>query len=227
MHLARDEHVLWQRMLHARGWGGPGWPKAFGGPGWSPVEQYIFEEECALGGAPRLIPFGLKMVAPVIMAFGNQAQQERFLPKILSAEEWWCQGYSEPGAGSDLASLSTRAVQARATTTSSTARRPGTRSASTPTGSSAWCAPIPEAKAAARHLLPAHRHEVARRHRAADHHPRRRARGQRDLVRGRRGAGGEPRRRGEQGLDLRQVPARPRAHQHRRHRHRQARAGAR
>jgi alkylation response protein AidB-like acyl-CoA dehydrogenase len=111
LHLTRDEHVFWQRTLHARGWGGPGWPKAFGGPGWSPVEQYIFEEECALGGAPRLIPFGMKMVAPVIMAFGNQAQQERFLPKILSAEEWWCQGYSEPGAGSDLASLRTRAVR--------------------------------------------------------------------------------------------------------------------
>ena len=111
LHLTRDEHVLWQRTLHARGWGGPGWPKAFGGPGWSPVEQYIFEEECALGGAPRPIPFGMKMVAPVIMAFGNQAQQERFLPKILTAEEWWCQGYSEPGAGSDLASLRTRAVR--------------------------------------------------------------------------------------------------------------------
>jgi len=111
LHLTRDEHLQWQRILFARGWSGPGWPKQFGGPGWSPVEQYIFEEECALGGAPRLIPFGMKMVAPVIMAFGNKAQQERFLPKILSAEEWWCQGYSEPGAGSDLASLRTRAVR--------------------------------------------------------------------------------------------------------------------
>jgi len=110
-HLTRDEHLQWQRILFERGWSGPGWPKAFGGPGWSPVEQYIFEEECALGGAPRLIPFGMKMVAPVIMAFGNRHQQERFLPKILSAEEWWCQGYSEPGAGSDLASLRTRAVK--------------------------------------------------------------------------------------------------------------------
>ncbi|MBI4987747.1 MAG: acyl-CoA dehydrogenase family protein [Rhodocyclales bacterium] len=112
LHLTRDEHLQWQRLLFERGgWSGPGWPKAFGGPGWSPVEQYIFEEECALGGAPRLIPFGMKMVAPVIMAFGNRRQQERFLPKILSAEEWWCQGYSEPGAGSDLASLRTRAVK--------------------------------------------------------------------------------------------------------------------
>ncbi|MFZ5463081.1 MAG: acyl-CoA dehydrogenase family protein, partial [Pseudomonadota bacterium] len=109
LHLTRDDHVLWQRTLYRRGWGGPGWSKEFGGPGWTPVQQYIFEEECAAGGAPRLIPFGLKMVAPVIMAFGNRAQQARFLPKILSAEEWWCQGYSEPGAGSDLASLKTRA----------------------------------------------------------------------------------------------------------------------
>ncbi|MBK6631679.1 MAG: acyl-CoA dehydrogenase family protein [Betaproteobacteria bacterium] len=112
LHLTRGEHLQWQRLLYERGgWSGPGWPKAFGGPGWSPVEQYIFEEECALGGAPRLIPFGMKMVAPVIMAFGNATQQARFLPKILAAEEWWCQGYSEPGAGSDLASLRTRAVR--------------------------------------------------------------------------------------------------------------------
>jgi alkylation response protein AidB-like acyl-CoA dehydrogenase len=111
LHLTRDEHLQWQRLLFERGWSGPGWPKQFGGPGWSPVEQYIFEEECMLGGAPRLVPFGIKMVAPVIMAFGSRAQQERFLPKILSGEEWWCQGYSEPGAGSDLASLRTRAVR--------------------------------------------------------------------------------------------------------------------
>ena len=107
--LSREDHVLWQRTLHAQGWGGASWPREFGGPGWSPVQQYIFEEECAAAGAPRLIPFGLKMVAPVIMAFGTRAQQDYFLPKILSAEHWWCQGYSEPGAGSDLASLKTRA----------------------------------------------------------------------------------------------------------------------
>ena len=111
-HLTRAEHLHWQRLLFDRGgWNCPGWPREFGGPGWSPVEQYIFEEECALGGAPRLVPFGIKMVAPVIMAFGSPWQQQRFLPKILAAEEWWCQGYSEPGAGSDLASLRTRAVR--------------------------------------------------------------------------------------------------------------------
>jgi len=115
IHLEREEHVLWQRTLHQRGWGGPGWPREFGGPGWTPAEQYIFEEECAAGGAPRLISFGLKMIAPVLMAFGTPAQQQRYLPKIMSAEEWWCQGYSEPGAGSDLASVKTRAVRVAAT----------------------------------------------------------------------------------------------------------------
>src|SRR5277367_6762891 len=107
--LSREDHVLWQRILHERGWGAVAWPKEFGGPGWNAVEQYIFEEETALAGAPRLIPFGTKMVAPVIMAFGNAAQQQRFLPPISSGSEWWCQGYSEPGAGSDRASLKTRA----------------------------------------------------------------------------------------------------------------------
>jgi len=112
--LERDDYVRWQRILHAQGWGGSGWPTEFGGTGWSAVQQYIFEEECAAAGCPRAIPFGLKMVAPVIMAFGSKAQQQRFLPKILAAEEWWCQGYSEPGSGSDLASVKTRAERIRA-----------------------------------------------------------------------------------------------------------------
>jgi alkylation response protein AidB-like acyl-CoA dehydrogenase len=110
-HLERDDYLCWQKALHARGWGGPSWPKAHGGTGWNAVQQYLFDEACALAGAPRLVPFGLKMVGPVIMAFGNAAQQARFLPKILSGEEWWCQGYSEPGSGSDLASVKTRAVR--------------------------------------------------------------------------------------------------------------------
>ncbi len=110
IHLSKEDHVQWQRILNDQGWGGPGWPKAFGGPGWSTAQQYIFDEETAAGGAPRLIAFGIKMVAPVIMAFGSPEQQARYLPKIRAAEEWWCQGYSEPGSGSDLASLKTRAV---------------------------------------------------------------------------------------------------------------------
>ena len=109
--LGREELLEWQRRLHHRGWGGMSWPAQFGGAAWNPVQQYIFEEESALAGGPRLIPFGTKMVAPVIMAFGSTAQQQRFLPKISAGEEWWCQGYSEPGAGSDLASLKTRAVR--------------------------------------------------------------------------------------------------------------------
>ena len=107
----RDDYVRWQRILHEQGWGAPAWPQQFGGTGWNATQQYIFEEESAAAGAPRAVPFGLKMVAPVIMAFGSPAQQQRFLPRILAAEEWWCQGYSEPGAGSDLASLKMRAVR--------------------------------------------------------------------------------------------------------------------
>ena len=109
--LARDDYLMWQRRLYERGWGAPGWPVQFGGAGWNAVQQYIFEEAAALAGAPRLIPFGLKMVAPVLMAYGTPAQQSSFLPKIIRGETWWCQGYSEPGAGSDLASLRTRAIR--------------------------------------------------------------------------------------------------------------------
>jgi alkylation response protein AidB-like acyl-CoA dehydrogenase len=109
--LNRDDMVTWQHVLAAQGWGGVGWPKQFGGPGWTPMQMHIFDEESALAGGPRLNPFGLRMVAPVIMAFGNPQQQQRYLPKIASGEEWWCQGYSEPGSGSDLASLKTRAVR--------------------------------------------------------------------------------------------------------------------
>jgi alkylation response protein AidB-like acyl-CoA dehydrogenase len=107
--VSRDDTLRWQQALHRHGWGGPNWPREFGGTGWDPVRHYIFEEESAAAGAPRLLPFGLKMVGPVIMRFGNAAQQGRFLPRILSGEDWWAQGYSEPGSGSDLASLKTRA----------------------------------------------------------------------------------------------------------------------
>src|SRR3954469_25852748 len=107
--VSRDDTLRWQEALYRRGWGGPNWPKEFGGTGWDPVRQFIFEEESAAAGAPRLLPFGLKMVGPVIMRFGNEAQQRRFLPRILSGEDWWAQGYSEPGSGSDPASLKTSA----------------------------------------------------------------------------------------------------------------------
>lgn len=110
-HVGRAQIEGWQTILHAKGWGAPSWPAQWGGPGWDPIRQHIFEEECALAGAPRQLPFGLRMVGPVLMKFGSPAQQQRFLPRIPSAQDWWCQGYSEPGAGSDLANLNTRAVK--------------------------------------------------------------------------------------------------------------------
>ena len=107
----KHDIVAWQKILHQQGWGAPAWPVEFGGTGWSKVQQYLFETECALADAPLQLAFGLKMVAPVIMRFGSPAQQQYFLPRILAAEDWWCQGYSEPGSGSDLASLKTQAVR--------------------------------------------------------------------------------------------------------------------
>lgn len=109
LELTKDDYLQWQRALHARGWGAPAWPQAFGGPGWSAVQKHIFQVETAVAGAPPQVPFGLHMVAPVIMTYGSAEQQARFLPRIVSGEDWWCQGYSEPGSGSDLASLKTRA----------------------------------------------------------------------------------------------------------------------
>ncbi len=105
----RDDIVRWQKILHAKGWGAPAWPVEFGGTGWSKTRQYIFENECALADAPAQLAFGIKMVAPVIMRYGSAEQQQRFLPRILAAEDWWCQGYSETGSGSDLASLKMKA----------------------------------------------------------------------------------------------------------------------
>ncbi len=109
LRLTREDMQRWAKILGKKGWLGHGWPKEFGGPGWNAVQKHLFEEECALAGAPRVVPFGPVMVAPVIMAFGNKEQQERFLPGIASGEVWWSQGYSEPGAGSDLASLKCKA----------------------------------------------------------------------------------------------------------------------
>ncbi len=109
LRLSRDDHQRWAKILGKKGWLGHGWPKEFGGPGWNTIQKHLFEEECALAGAPRVIPFGPVMVAPVIMTFGNAEQQQRFLPGIASGEVWWSQGYSEPGSGSDLASVKCKA----------------------------------------------------------------------------------------------------------------------
>ncbi|WIT10686.1 acyl-CoA dehydrogenase family protein [Paucibacter sediminis] len=109
LRLNKDDLQRWAKILGKQGWHGWAWPKQFGGPGWNAVQRHLFEEECALAGAPRVVPFGPVMVAPVIMAFGSQAQQERHLPGIMSGEVWWSQGYSEPGSGSDLASVKCKA----------------------------------------------------------------------------------------------------------------------
>lgn len=108
-HLDREDYLAWQRILHAKGWGAPSWPVELGGTGWTPAQRHIFDEECAEAGAPPQLPFGLAMVGPVIATFGTAAQQARYLPRIVAGLDWWCQGYSEPGSGSDLASLKTRA----------------------------------------------------------------------------------------------------------------------
>ena len=101
----------WQKALHAKGWVAPGWPVEHGGTGWSPAQRWIFETECACADVPNISPLGVKMVGPVIIGFGSDAQKSYYLPRILSGEDYWCQGYSEPGSGSDLASLKTRAVR--------------------------------------------------------------------------------------------------------------------
>lgn len=100
----------WQKILHTKGWVAPAWPKEYGGTGWNEVQRAIFAAECARAGTPSLSPMGLKMVGPVIMAYGTPEQKAFYLPRILAGEDYWCQGYSEPGSGSDLASLQLRAV---------------------------------------------------------------------------------------------------------------------
>lgn len=109
--LVKDDYFRWHKALSEQGWLGSNWPVEHGGPGWDPVRKHIFEEECYAYGAPRILPFGVNMVAPVIMKFGSQAQKDHYLPRILNLTDWWCQGYSEPGSGSDLASLRTSAVR--------------------------------------------------------------------------------------------------------------------
>lgn len=107
--VSREEQVRWQQALAERGWAAPNWPLEYGGAGFTATQNYLFDLEMSRAGAPRVLPFGVTMVAPVIMKFGTQEQKDRFLPDILGSRVWWCQGYSEPGSGSDLASLSTRA----------------------------------------------------------------------------------------------------------------------
>jgi alkylation response protein AidB-like acyl-CoA dehydrogenase len=107
--ISREEQIQYQKWLAERGWFAINWPKEYGGTGWTPVQKYLFMQELGDINAPTIVPFGVNMVGPVIYTFGNEAQQKRFLPDILESNVWWCQGYSEPGSGSDLASLKTRA----------------------------------------------------------------------------------------------------------------------
>ena len=107
--MEREDLVRFQQWLHERGWAGVNWPVEYGGTGWTPVQKHLFAIEMAEADAPTVVPFGLNMVGPVIYTFGSNEQKQRFLPDILASKVWWCQGYSEPGAGSDLASLKTRA----------------------------------------------------------------------------------------------------------------------
>ena len=110
-HLSREDLLRWHRILARRGWIAPSWPREWGGTDWNVVQRYIFEEECGYAGAPPLVPFGLTMCASVLLRFGTEAQKRHFLPRIYNGDDFWCQGYSEPGSGSDLASLKTRAVR--------------------------------------------------------------------------------------------------------------------
>ncbi|OZI25848.1 pimeloyl-CoA dehydrogenase large subunit [Bordetella genomosp. 9] len=107
--LAKEDFVRWHKIVAAQGWVGASWPVEHGGTGWTTVQRHIWDEACAAAGAPIIMPFGVNMVAPVIMAFGSEAQKQHYLPRILNCDDWWCQGYSEPGAGSDLAAVKTRA----------------------------------------------------------------------------------------------------------------------
>jgi alkylation response protein AidB-like acyl-CoA dehydrogenase len=110
-HLVKEDMDNWHAILNKQGWLAESWPVEYGGTGWNAVQKQIFEDESCAAGAPRTVPFGLKMLAPVLIKYGSEEQKRTYLPRILDGSDWWCQGYSEPGAGSDLASLKTRAVR--------------------------------------------------------------------------------------------------------------------
>jgi alkylation response protein AidB-like acyl-CoA dehydrogenase len=109
--LSKEQMLLWHKVLHRKGWVAPHWPKEYGGPGWTITQRYIWAQETALAGVLPPLAFSVTMVGPVIYTFGNEVQKKQFLPRILSGDDWWCQGYSEPGAGSDLAALRCKAVR--------------------------------------------------------------------------------------------------------------------
>ena len=223
--LTKDQIVRSMQTLNAAGLAVPHWPEEWGGRGWSQLRKHIWHEEMQRAFVPPPLAFNANMVGPVIAAFGSQEQKERFLPKTANLDIWWSQGFSEPDAGSDLASLRTTAVTRR--------RRVGRQRAEDldDAGSVRRLdlqpgAHRPRREEAGRHLVPAHRHDLAGRHGAPDRADRRWRRGQRGVVRGRPRAGREPGRRGQQGLGLREVPARQRARRRRTGRRDEARARA-
>jgi alkylation response protein AidB-like acyl-CoA dehydrogenase len=110
-HLSKADMEEWHAVLNERGWLANHWPEEYGGPGWTAIEKFIFENESAIAHAPRIVPFGVNMLGPVLIKYGNAAQKAYWLPRILNGDDWWCQGYSEPGAGSDLAAVKTTAVR--------------------------------------------------------------------------------------------------------------------
>ena len=223
--LTRDDMITSQRILNARGWATPNWPKEWGGQDWSPVQVYMYQDEMQQANCPTPIGFNVSMVGPVIAQFGNRGAEAAFLPRTANADIFWCQGFSEPGSGSDLASLRTRAERKGDHYVVN-----GQKIWTTLAQYADWIFCLvrtdPGGEEAGRHLVPADRHEDARHHRPPDRHDRRRARGERGVLRQRRGAGGEPGRPGEQGLGLREVPARQRAHRHRPRRRLEAQGGA-
>ena len=171
--LDRADIVTGQRALHARGWAVPHWPVAWGGQDWSPVQRLIFIEEMQLAGVPAPLGFNVNMVGPVIATFGSEAQKQRFLPRAANLDDWWCQGFSEPGAGSDLASLKTTAVRDGDDYVVT-----GQKTWTTLAQHADWIFCLvrtdPDCAQAARHFLHPDRHSLAGHHRAPDHHDRRR-----------------------------------------------------
>ncbi len=111
LRLSKADMEQWHAILNAQGWLGNHWPRHYGGAGWSAVQKFIFDHECALACTPRIVPFGISMLAPVLIKYGNEAQRQHWLPRILNGQDWWCQGFSEPGAGSDLAAVTTTAIR--------------------------------------------------------------------------------------------------------------------
>ena len=181
-HLGKDEMIDWWRILNKKGWGVSHWPKEYGGTGWSSVQHYIFNEELQMAPAPAPLAFGVSMVGPVIYTFGNEKQKKQYLPRIANVDDWWCQGFSEPGSGSDLASLKTKAE-----------RKGDKYDRQRPEDLDHAGAvrrldllPVPhrsERQEAVRHFLHPDRHEVEGHHGASDPDHRRRPRGQRSVLR--------------------------------------------